>query len=125
MRIVLLLIMIGVYAIHGAYRIRPSPISTPPPPLGLSAWRDDGRVLLSWSQQSDANVVCIGHTPAGTDGCYASLVGIHLLDLPDAPDGSSYFVHEWYRDLENVWTSYGEYGPATLPYYARVPLVVR
>ena len=101
---------------------------SPLPPVGLHAERYDGRVLLSWSQQSDANVVCVRRQQDGSTtplGCFASVPGFNWFDSSDAPSGTDYFVQEWYRDAAGGWTMYGEYGPATLPYQAFVPLVRR
>lgn len=101
-------------------------LTPPAPPVLMQAVHGEGRILLVWTQQSDATTVCIDQVSGGAStahGCFNSAYGPRTVDLPLAPDGTSYFLHEWRHKTDDTWVSYGIYGPVPLPVRIWLPLV--
>lgn len=101
-------------------------LGRPLPPISTQLIQGDGVLALTWTQQSDANVICIRQITGGvvvSHGCTESIAGPRAVTLPDAPAGTLFYIHEWHRSAEGEWRSYGSYGPIAVPYQVFVPHV--
>lgn len=103
-------------------------LALPLPPVGMQVILGDGVLSLTWTQQSDANVVCISQAYQGiavSHGCTESIAGPRSVTLPDTPAGTHFYIHEWHRAADGGWRSYGLYGPIIVPYRIALPIVTQ
>ncbi len=100
-------------------------LTAPLPPVGLQLIDGGDVFALTWTQQSDANVICIRQFSGGiaiSHGCTESIAGPRAVTLPAAPPGTYFMIHEWHRNDDGTWVSYGTHGPIAVPYRVMLPV---
>lgn len=100
--------------------------TTPAPPVGFQLIQGDGVVSVIWTQQSDANVVCVEQLyrgAASSYGCMESIASPRAFTIPAPPPGAVLSVHEWRRAPDNTWISYGAFGHVVVPFRVLLPTI--